>query len=234
MSTEIILRRPGTTAGPALQVDVRAVSDALELSDYEALVTKEGFVKLAPIGGGSNPFDIDVTGQWNGLAPATLVVPGRQGSVGLHTPAPYNVRLSRLRGARTSDWKSMFDFVVGGLPAPRAQASKWLDEVLEDFSDTSATAPAPPTIEARAATQYIARLCASLGLKEPTIELDDEGNVEFFIRTPTHGLLFLVKREGLLQVFGSSEGESWRARYQIAGGTWRAHLPMFLVPLARQ
>jgi hypothetical protein len=132
----------------------------------------------------------------------------------------------------------MLDFVAGGLSAPRAQAAEWLDAVLADFFTTADATDHPeqarPTEAARGATEYIARLCASFGLSEPTIELDDEGNVEFFIRTRTHGLLFIVRHEGSLQMFGSSEGESWRARYQIAGQTWKAHLPTFLLPLARQ
>jgi hypothetical protein len=118
------------------------------------------------------------------------------------------------------------------------QQATWLDSVLTDFSALLSEAirsrQAVPTEPAVAAARDIARYCAAFDLHEPTIELDDNGNIEFFVRTRLHGILFVLKQEGLLQVFGSSAGESWRARYELSGRAWRAHLLTFIAPLARE
>jgi hypothetical protein len=118
------------------------------------------------------------------------------------------------------------------------QPAQWLATSLEEMSAAVAKARNSERGQVDqtsvAVIQELAQVCASFGLPEPTIELDEDGNIELFIRTLGHGILFIARRNGMLQLFGNSQGESWRARYEVSGQMWRQHLPAFLYPLAKE
>jgi hypothetical protein len=126
--------------------------------------------------------------------------------------------------------------------APRKQSTaeedasaKRLNAILTELSELTegarAEGRASPNDSAIAGTRALAKLCVSFRLPEPTIDLNDDGSVEFFIRTRSRGILFILRQDDLLQVFGDFESEPWRARYQISGKTWKLHLPTYLASL---
>lgn len=72
--------------------------------------------------------------------------------------------------------------------------------------------------------------CAPLDVELPSVDLDHDGNIEFFWRQGNEGLLAVVRIDGSLHLFGSSNGESWRCSYMLAGRVWRNHMVVLLGP----
>jgi hypothetical protein len=73
-------------------------------------------------------------------------------------------------------------------------------------------------------------LIACAGSQEPAIDLDHEGNVEFYFKEQAEGLLLVIKHDGALHIFGNSAGESWRSLYPLSGHIWRHRLQVYLAP----
>jgi hypothetical protein len=71
-------------------------------------------------------------------------------------------------------------------------------------------------------------ICATAGSSEPSIDVDDDLNLEIFVKEGKSGLLFVLSGEENLYVFGNSQEEKWRARYSLSGQSWRKHARSFL------
>jgi hypothetical protein len=104
----------------------------------------------------------------------------------------------------------------------------WRETIEAEFREALMAAGPKPSDRARATMNELLRLCTGLlPLPEATIELDENGNVELFMRDRSNGLLIVI-REDTMMIFGDALGEPWRARYQLEGDVWKRHVGTFL------
>jgi hypothetical protein len=115
------------------------------------------------------------------------------------------------------------------LPAPAV----WLENALGSVQGLSQNTEcvSPPQTSAIEHAKALVRICAAFDVPEPSVDCDDEGNIEIFVKNGEMGLLFVVTQTGTLHVFGNSSGDKWRARYVLSGITWSQHINNFLISL---
>jgi hypothetical protein len=111
------------------------------------------------------------------------------------------------------------------------KSADWLNGVLEcvEGLPQSSECVKPLVVEH---AKSVVKVCAVVNVPEPSVDCDEDGNIEIFVKNGPMGLLLVATDPNLLQVFGSSAGDKWRARYDLRGPTWRTHLRNFLAPLA--
>jgi hypothetical protein len=75
-------------------------------------------------------------------------------------------------------------------------------------------------------------ISSEYAVSEPSIIHDDEGGVELFFNERRAALLIALRADAVLQVFGDSDRERWRARYSLSGEAWKRHLALYIAELA--
>jgi hypothetical protein len=107
-------------------------------------------------------------------------------------------------------------------------APDWLQDAVDEIDAVRTTAIEEGrqslSSELAERAKEIVSACAALGAPEPVADLDEDGNLEVFFKRGANGVLLIVSSTGVLQVFGNTEGDSWRSRYMLSGHTWRQHL----------
>jgi hypothetical protein len=119
------------------------------------------------------------------------------------------------------------------LPA-RPPTCAWLEDAIRNIdefqAETDEQAPAfSKTIDFG---KQVVRICAQFDVPEPLSDVDEEGNIEIFVKKGARGVLFVVGTSDTLQVFGNVDGDNWRARYSLLGNSWHRHLPTFIASIA--
>ena len=108
------------------------------------------------------------------------------------------------------------------LRSPSATAStscwhaSWRDEAIDELGGCETG-----NSEAKEYAALIIGLCSQLGTPQPTVDVDDEGNIELYLKRDRVGILMVVEAEGSLQIFGNENGERWRGKFSLAGDAWR-------------
>jgi hypothetical protein len=103
-----------------------------------------------------------------------------------------------------------------------------IDQLPGVASDNNFPIPAERSL---ASTRVIARACSYLGLSQPTFDMRERGEIEIFCREGSRGLLILIHPNDIFQIFGDYHQDRWRARYDLTGPTWKAHLNKYLQEL---
>ena len=112
---------------------------------------------------------------------------------------------------------------------------QWLDDASQELQDalddedvaTLATDEKTTLLEVG---RSVLDEAVSVDVEAPAIDLDPQGNLNFFWRRDTKGLLVVVRSDRTIHFFGSSDGDCFRADYGMNGKTWRTHLNFYLQP----
>jgi hypothetical protein len=124
---------------------------------------------------------------------------------------------------------SMGSFAVSNA-ALQPTAVNWLIEGQVTLLDLLSGLDGEPSAKEWLYALGVKVLLACAGSQEPAIDLDPEGNLEFYFKEQAEGLLLVVKGDGALHIFGNSSGESWRSLYPLSGHIWRHRLQVYLAP----
>jgi hypothetical protein len=113
--------------------------------------------------------------------------------------------------------------------------AEWLNDALRSLEQLAGAADngaSPVAFEMVERSKEIIRICASFDVPEPVSDFDDEGNIEIFFKRSNSGILLVLAASGVLQIFGTNDGDKWRGRYDMSGNTWKAHLRSFVAELS--
>lgn len=104
-------------------------------------------------------------------------------------------------------------------------SSVWIGDVLHELEALprrcAAEGQIEPKKEAIAYAIEVSSICALLSFPRPTVDCDEEGNIELFFKVGTTGILLVIWGTGVLQVLGNEAGQKWRARYALLGSSWK-------------